>query len=170
MFGQIAAANSVSDIYAMGGRPLTALSIIGFPIDELDDSVMEAILRGGLDKMAEAGCAVIGGHSINDAELKFGFAVTGLMDPAWVVQRGTPRPGDALVLTKPLGTGLVSFAAQIGRVDASAMAEAGEWMATLNPRRRASHGAARCPRLHRCHGLWPRRSPRGDGACRRCDC
>jgi selenide,water dikinase len=132
LFGQIAAANSLSDVYAMGGAPLTALSIIGFPIDELDGAVMEAILRGGMEKLAEAGCALLGGHSINDDEIKFGFAVTGLIDPARVVERGRMRAGDALVLTKPLGTGMVSFGAQIGRVGADALNAVGAWMAALN--------------------------------------
>ena len=132
LFGQIAAANSLSDIYAMGGRPLTALSIIGFPIDELDDSIMEAILRGGMDKLAEAECSLIGGHSINDEEIKCGFAVTGLIDEKAIVEHDTVRPGDALVLTKPLGTGIVCFAAQIGLVDEECLAEVGASMATLN--------------------------------------
>jgi selenide,water dikinase len=132
LFGQIAAANSLSDVYAMGGRPLTALSIVGFPIDDLDGAILEAMLRGGMDKLAEAGCALIGGHSINDVEPKMGFAVTGLIDPARVVERGAARPGDRLVLTKPLGTGMVAFGAQIGRVAASCLAEVGAAMATLN--------------------------------------
>jgi selenide,water dikinase len=132
LFGQIAAANSVSDVYAMGGRPLTALSIIGFPIDELDGSIMEAMLRGGMDKLQEAHCSLIGGHSINDEEIKLGFAVTGLMDARQPVQRSNARPGDALVLTKPLGTGMVSFAAQIGRISQKALNEVGASMATLN--------------------------------------
>ena len=147
LFGQIAAANSVSDVYAMGGRPLTALSIVGFPIDELDGAIMEAILRGGLDKMREAGCAVIGGHSIDDEEIKFGYAVTGLIDPRRVVARGTAKPGDALVITKPLGTGMISFAAQLGRVSRTCLDEAGASMATLNKdaaELMLKHGANAC--------------------------
>ncbi len=132
LFGQIAAANSVSDVYAMGGRPISALSVIGFPIDTLDGSIMESILRGGIDKLKEARCSLIGGHSINDEEIKAGFAVTGLIDPEAVVCRDTPRPGDALVLTKPLGTGIICFAAQIGLVGAECLAETGAYMATLN--------------------------------------
>jgi len=132
LFGQIAAANSVSDVYAMGGTPLTALSVVGFPIDELDDTVMEEMLRGGMEKLEEANCALIGGHSINDEEVKCGFAVTGLIDPKKVVQRDTARPGDVLVLTKPVGTGMVSFAAQIGRVGKECLDEVGGFMATLN--------------------------------------
>jgi len=132
LFGQIAAANSVSDVYAMGGRPITALSVIGFPIDELDGAIMETMLRGGMDKLEEAGCSLIGGHSINDEEVKFGFAVTGLIDAKKTVQRDKAQPGDVLVLTKPLGTGMVSFAAQIGRVSSECLDEVGSFMATLN--------------------------------------
>lgn len=147
LFGQIAAANSLSDVYAMGGTPLTALSIVGFPIDELDGTIMEAILRGGMEKLAEAGCALIGGHSINDPEIKCGFAVTGLIDSAATIQRDHARPGDALVLTKPLGTGLIAFAAQIGRVSEAAQAAAGGQMATLNKNAAElmiKHGAHAC--------------------------
>lgn len=140
LFGQIAAANSVSDVYAMGGRPITALSVVGFPIETLADSILEAMLRGGMDKLAEANCALIGGHSINDEEVKFGFAVTGLIDTMKdkisgetnVILRDQAQPGDLLVLTKPLGTGVISFAAQLGVVDEETLAETGRWMATLN--------------------------------------
>ena len=116
----------------MGGRPISALSVIGFPIDELDDAIMESILRGGLDKMAEADCSVIGGHSINDEEVKFGFAVTGMIDPRRVVERGRARPGDLLIVTKPLGTGMISFAAQLGRVSQECLNQVGASMAALN--------------------------------------
>ena len=132
LFGQIAAANSVSDVYAMGGRPLAALSIIGYPVDTLGTDGMAEILRGGLDKLNEAGCALVGGHSIQDDEIKCGFAVTGLMHPHQVVQRGAARPGDALVLTKPLGTGIVAFGMQIGRATAAELEQVGRAMATLN--------------------------------------
>lgn len=131
-FGQIAAANSVSDVYAMGGRPITALSVIGFPIETLPGEQMEAMMRGGIDKLNEAGCALIGGHSINDEEIKFGFAVTGLIHPERVVCRDRAKPGDVLVLTKPLGTGMLAFAAQIERVTPEIFAEAQAGMATLN--------------------------------------
>ncbi len=134
VFGQIAAANSLSDVYAMGGRPITALSIIGFPARVLPDDLMREILRGGIDKMAEAGVAVIGGHSINDKELKAGFAVTGVIDPARVVANAGARPGDRLVLTKPIGTGIIAFASQIGRAPAAGAEAAARWMATLNKR------------------------------------
>lgn len=132
LFGRIAAANSVSDVYAMGGTPLTALSIVGFPIDDLDGAVMEAMLRGAMATLDEARCALVGGHSINDAEIKLGFAVTGLIAPNAVIRRAAAKPGDVLVLTKPLGTGMISFAAQIGRAGEAVLKEAGEVMATLN--------------------------------------
>lgn len=131
-FGQVSAANSLSDVYAMGGRPLTALSIVGFPIRVLPDEVLQDILRGGVDKMTEAGVPVIGGHSIKDDQIKAGFAVTGVVDPARVVTNAAARPGDLLVLTKPLGTGMIAFAAQIGRARDEWLAAAGRSMMTLN--------------------------------------
>ena len=131
-FGQIAAANSLSDIYAMGGTALTALSIIGFPSGKLADSVMSEILRGGLEKMAEAGVPVIGGHSIQDSEIKAGFAVTGVISRELVTKRAGAREGDVLVLTKPLGTGVVCFAAQIGRAPEDVLAAAVHSMTSLN--------------------------------------
>ncbi|MBE3099182.1 MAG: selenide, water dikinase SelD [Planctomycetes bacterium] len=132
LFGQVAAANSVSDIYAMGGRPLTALSIVGFPVRTVADEVLHEILRGGIDKMAEAGVAVIGGHSIKDPEIKAGFAVTGIVDPKRLTLRAGARPGDVLILTKPLGTGIVAFAAQIDRAPPEAVEAAARSMTALN--------------------------------------
>jgi len=120
-FGRIAAANSLSDVYAMGGRPVTALSIIGFPIERLPHEVMTEIIRGGLTGLTEAGTILLGGHSINDEEIKFGFAVTGLIRNDELVTNAGARPGDVLVLTKPLGTGIVSLAAQIGRASAESV-------------------------------------------------
>lgn len=131
-FGQVAAANSVSDIYAMGGTPLTALSVIGFPAREVPDNVMKEILCGGIDKMKEAGVAIIGGHSINDSEIKAGFAVTGLIDKDKIVTNAGARPGDVLILTKPLGTGIIAFASQIGRATKQSVQEAERSMTTLN--------------------------------------
>jgi selenide, water dikinase len=132
LFGQIAAANSLSDVYAMGGTPLTALSIVGFPIDELDGSIMEEMLRGGIETLEAAGCALLGGHSMNDDEIKCGFAVTGLVPLHGVVERDRAQAGDLLVLTKPLGTGMVAFAAQLGLAGRASLDEAGQWMAVLN--------------------------------------
>ena len=131
-FGEIAAANSVSDIYAMGGRPLTALSIVAFPVDRLSPRIMNRMLQGGIDKLREAGVALLGGHSLKDREVKFGFAVTGLVDPAKMTVNSRARPGDVLILTKPLGTGTLSFARQIGRAPATGLAEAEASMRQLN--------------------------------------
>jgi len=131
-FGQIAAANSVSDVYAMGGTPMTALSIVGFPVRAIPDEALFQILAGGIDKMNEAGCAIVGGHSINDAEIKAGFAVTGIIDKDRVVTNAGARPGDVLILTKPLGTGIVAFAAQIDRAQPESVKAAAASMAALN--------------------------------------
>jgi len=132
LFGQIAAANSLSDVYAMGGAPLTALSIVGWPIHTLSDEWLVRMLEGGMDKLREAGVILVGGHSINDEEIKFGFAVTGTIRPEDIVTNSGARPGDAMILTKPIGTGIISFAAQIGRASAEALRAAGETMAALN--------------------------------------
>ena len=132
LFGQIAAANSVSDVYAMGGAPLTALSVIGFPVRQVPDAVMTDILRGGIDKMHEAGVSVIGGHSINDSQLKAGFAVTGVVDKHRIITNAGIKPDDVLILTKPLGTGIVAFAAQIRKAAAQSLQDAAESMTQLN--------------------------------------
>lgn len=131
-FGQIAAANSLSDIYAMGGSAQVALSIIGFPIDTLPADVMRQILLGGVEKMKEAGVCVIGGHSINDAEIKCGFAVVGSSPKHAFIRNAGAQVGDAIVLTKPLGSGIVAFAHQIGRASAHAMDAAARSMTMLN--------------------------------------
>jgi selenide, water dikinase len=112
-FGQIAATNSLSDIYAMGGRPLTALALVCFP-EKGDLEILEQILAGGLSKMIEAECTIIGGHSIRDEETKFGYSVTGLIDPGRVLKNGGAQPGDQLLLTKALGTGVISTAIKKG--------------------------------------------------------
>ncbi|HEU5246311.1 MAG TPA: selenide, water dikinase SelD [Candidatus Udaeobacter sp.] len=113
-YGQIAAANSLSDIFAMGGRPLTALNIVGFPADLVRPRVIAAILRGGLAKAAEVGCAIIGGHSIRNPEPIYGLAVTGVIDVRRLTANANARPGDLLVLTKPLGTGIATTAIKRG--------------------------------------------------------
>jgi selenide, water dikinase len=140
-FGQVAATNALSDVYAMGGRPISALSIVGFPNTGRDTHVLERILQGGFSKMQEAGCAVIGGHSIGDDEIKFGYAVTGLVNPERLWKNATARPGDRLVLTKRLGTGIISTAIKKGRASAASIAAATESMTTLN--RQASEIAQR---------------------------
>ena len=131
-FGRIAACNSLSDVYAMGGTPVTALSVIGFPIHTLPHAAMTAILRGGMDVLAEAGAILVGGHSINDEEVKFGLAVTGLVTRAALTTNAAAKPGDALILTKPLGTGIIALAGQLGRASARASKAAAASMATLN--------------------------------------
>jgi selenide, water dikinase len=131
-FGQIAAANSLSDVYAMGGRPISALSIVGFPNKTEQLEILERILQGGLAKMQEAGCAVIGGHSIGDDEMKFGYAVTGLVNPQRVLANRGARPGDRLVLTKRIGTGVISTALKEGRASEASERAAIESMSALN--------------------------------------
>jgi len=116
-FGQIAAANALSDVYAMGGKPLTAMNIVCFPTKRLDISVLKDILRGGIDKMHEAEVILVGGHSIDDAELKYGLSVTGTVDPKHLVTNSGAKVGDKIVLTKPLGTGIISTALKAGKVN-----------------------------------------------------
>ena len=115
-FGQIAATNALSDIYAMGGKPLTALALVCFP-EKADLEILERILAGGLSKMIEAGCTVIGGHSIRDEETKFGYSVTGLIDPRKIYANRGAQPGDALLFTKALGTGVISTAIKKGKAE-----------------------------------------------------
>jgi selenide, water dikinase len=131
-YGQIAAANALSDIYAMGGKPLTAMNIVCFPIDTLDISVLREILRGGLEKMREAGVVLLGGHSVDDRELKYGLSVTGTIHPAGILRKEGSRPGDQLVLTKPLGTGIISTALKRGKADPQAVARISASMTALN--------------------------------------
>jgi selenide, water dikinase len=130
-FGQIAATNSLSDVYAMGGRPLTALAMVCFP-EKGDLAILERILAGGLSKMIEAGCTVIGGHSIRDEETKFGYSVTGLIDPDRVLTNGGAKAGDRLLLTKALGTGVISTAIKKGVAKQSWIDAAVASMTTLN--------------------------------------
>ncbi len=137
-FGQIAAANSLSDIYAMGAKPLTALNIVAFPIDALSGDVLLEILRGGAHKAEEAGVAILGGHTVDDCEPKFGMAVTGTVHPDRILRNAGARIGDRLVLTKPIGTGILSTAAKRDRIDQDALAEAIGWMSTLNDRAAAA--------------------------------
>ncbi len=131
-FGRIAAANSLSDVYAMGGRPLTAMNVVCFPIKTMDKMVLKEILRGALEKIHEAGAVLVGGHSVEDPEIKFGLSVTGLVHPEKVLTNAGVQPGDALVLTKPLGTGILATAMKGGLISASAEARAIESMAALN--------------------------------------
>ena len=131
-FGQVAAANALSDVYAMGGRPLTAMNIVCFPIKTMDISVLNEILAGGLDKVHEAGAIVVGGHTVEDDELKYGLSVSGVIHPEKVVLNTGARDGDRLILTKPLGTGIIGTAIKGGVASASAEARIVKSMTTLN--------------------------------------
>lgn len=131
-FGQIAAANSLSDVYAMGGRPLLAMNIVAFPINDMDKGILKDILAGGLDKIREAGALLVGGHSVEDAETKYGLSVTGTVHPDQVLLNSGARVGDRLLLTKPLGTGILSTAIKGGLADVELENEITACMACLN--------------------------------------
>ena len=134
IFGQIAAANSLSDVYTMGGKPITAMNVVCFPTKTLDISVLGEILRGGLDKLREAGAVLLGGHSIEDPELKYGLSVTGVVHPANLITKEGAQIGDKLIITKPLGTGIVSTALKGGVAGKEAVAHITASMTTLNKR------------------------------------
>ena len=144
-FGQIAATNALSDVYAMGGRPISALAVVCFPQDA-DLGILEQIMRGGLAKMDEAHCTLVGGHSVRDVEMKFGYAVTGTIDPEHVYTNSAARAGDVLILTKPIGTGVITTALKQGKAEAAWLENAILWMTTLNGR--AAAIAAADPGVH----------------------
>jgi selenide, water dikinase len=146
LFGQVAAANALSDVYAMGGEPMTALNIVGFPSGKLPLEVLTAILKGGQDKVHEAGALVVGGHSIIDEELKFGLAVTGRVHPKRILSNASAAPGDRLVLTKPIGTGLLATAAKQGQLGQTELEALYASMVALNASaaRAATQVMARC--------------------------
>lgn len=131
VYGQIAAANALSDVYAMGGRPLTALAIAAFPKDA-EREILRSIFAGGLDKLREADVALLGGHTVQDAEIKFGYAITGEVNPSRVLANGGAQPGDILVLTKPIGTGVIATALKFSRAPQAAIDAATRSMMTLN--------------------------------------
>ena len=131
-YGEIAVANSLSDIYTMGAKPLTAMNIVCFPKDKLDSSVLREILKGGLDKMIEAGVTLVGGHSVDDQELKYGLSVTGTIDPDKLVTNGNAKVGDKLILTKSLGTGIISTALKNGAAPKPVVDRITTSMAMLN--------------------------------------
>ena len=131
-FGQIATTNALNDVYAMGGKPITAMNIVCFPIKTMDMAVLREVLRGGLDKMREAGVLLVGGHSVEDNEIKYGLSVTGKIHPEKVWFNRGAKPGDSLILTKPLGTGIVSTALKAGDIDTQLMQKAVSSMTTLN--------------------------------------
>jgi selenide,water dikinase len=132
LYGQIAAANALSDVYAMGGQPLTAMNILCYPMDLISDEDVGSILRGGADKVAEAGVALVGGHSVDDREPKYGLSVTGLIHPDHIASNAGAQPGDLIVLTKALGTGIIVSAARADSCEAGILATACENMAALN--------------------------------------
>lgn len=132
VFGQIAAANSLSDVYAMGGDPVTALNVVGFPDDQLGLDVLSEILRGGADRVIQAGAVIVGGHTVRDTEIKYGMSVTGVVKPEHLMTNRNAKPGDVLVLTKSLGTGFVTTAFKAGRCPDSTLAAAIESMIQLN--------------------------------------
>ena len=131
-FGQVAAANALSDVYAMGGKPLTAMNLVAFPIKTLSSSILKEILLGGLSKMAEAGVALVGGHTVEDPELKYGLSVTGIIHPDKILSNAKALPGDQLVLTKPIGTGIISTALKGGMASEEAVSKMVETMVALN--------------------------------------
>ena len=148
VYGQIAAANSLSDVYAMGGRPLTALAIAAFPQDGLHTDDIAQIFRGGFDKLHEAGVALLGGHTVQDREIKFGYAVTGAIDPKRILTNAGAKPGDRLILTKPLGTGIVGTAIKFGRASQDVIDHAVAQMRTLN--KAAAEAIANVDGVHAC--------------------
>jgi len=131
-FGQIAVANALSDVYTMGGKPLTAMNMVCFPTKKFDISVLQDMLKGGVDKMKEAGVTLVGGHSIDDVELKYGLSVTGIVHPKRLVTNAGAKAGDKLILTKPLGTGIISTALKAGKVSKETVAKVTQYMASLN--------------------------------------
>ena len=131
-FGQIAAANALSDVYAMGGTPKTAMNLVAFPAKEMDLTILRQIIQGGIDKLKEAGVVLIGGHSVADKELKYGLSVTGIIHPERVLVKKNLRPGDRLVLTKPLGTGIVNTAIKAAMASVELSEKVTRLMATLN--------------------------------------
>jgi selenide,water dikinase len=131
-YGEIAVANALSDVYAMGGRPLFALNVIGFHLKESSSDILTQILKGGSSKAAEAGIQIIGGHSVDDKEPKYGLSVTGTINPDDIKKNSTARPGDVLILTKPLGVGIITTGIKRGISTADAIARATEVMSMLN--------------------------------------
>ena len=148
LYGQIAAANSLSDVYAMGGRPLTALAIAAFPQDGLLTEDIAQIFRGGFDKLREAGVALLGGHTVQDSEIKFGYSVTGSVDPERILTNAGAKAGDRLILTKPLGTGIVGTAIKFGRAPEDVVQHAIASMRTLN--KAAAEAIAHLDGVHAC--------------------
>lgn len=147
-FGQIAVTNALSDVYAMGGKPLTAMNIVCFPVNKMDIAVLRETLQGGLNKMQEAGVLLVGGHSVEDDELKYGLSVTGVIHPDKVLLNRGGRIGDSLILTKPVGTGIISTALKGGMADEVLVAKSIKAMITLN--KTAAETMSETPDVHAC--------------------
>lgn len=147
-FGQVAAVNALSDVYAMGGRPLTAMNIVCFPVRKMAMAILQQILLGGLSKMREAGVLLVGGHSVEDDELKYGLSVTGVVHPQKVLKNRGARVGDRLILTKPIGTGIASTALKAGMAGEELIAKSIRCMTTLN--KNAAELATATPGVHAC--------------------
>ncbi len=167
MFGAVAAANALSDVYAMGGKPLTVLNIVGFPVSKLDKKILAEILRGGADKVREAGAVIVGGHSIDDSDPKFGMAVTGIVHPDKIWTNAGACPGDRLVLTKPIGVGIVTTAIKRAKATPEAIRQVETVMATLN---KAASETAQHFTVHACtdvtgFGLLGHTAEMARGAC-----
>lgn len=146
-FGQIAAANALSDIYAMGGKPITAMNLVGFPSEKMGIDILREILKGGIDKLTEAEVVLVGGHSVDDQELKYGLSVTGIVHPKKVLTKRGLRPGDSLVLTKPLGTGIINTAIKAGLASEKLIDYVTSLMAALN---RDAAEVMQCFNIHAC--------------------
>ncbi len=164
LFGRICAANCLSDIYAMGGEPRTALSILAFPSETLDGEIMYRMLAGAMETLGQAGVALVGGHSIKDDEIKLGFAITGLIDPAVAAALETPHAGDVLVLTKPLGTGVLGVLRADRTRQSSGHGRRRRLHGHAQQSRRRSHEGSGGLGLHGCDGLWPVRPSHPHGA------
>jgi selenide,water dikinase len=150
IYGEIAAANALSDVYAMGGRPLTALAIAGFPREGLEPDTITRIFQGGFEQLHRAGVALLGGHTVQDPEIKFGYAVTGAIDPDRILTNAGARPGDVLFLTKPLGTGILATALKFDRIDPAAAEPAIQSMRTLNRAAAGALAALAVSEVHAC--------------------
>ncbi len=146
-FGQIAVANALSDVYAMGGTPITAMNLVAFPLKDMDLSVLRHMLKGGMDKLTEAGVSMLGGHSVEDKELKYGLSVTGIIHPDKILSKKGFRPGDKLILTKPLGTGIINTAIKGGLASDAIIEKVTKIMARLN---KTAAEVMRSWRVHAC--------------------
>ncbi len=164
VFGRAAAANSLSDVYAMGGIPVTAMNIVCFPTRKLGLDILRNILEGGLEILREAGVALVGGHSVEDDEPKYGLSVTGLVHPDKIMTNSGLRPGDKLILTKAIGTGIIATAVKGGLASAESVDAMVRSMCTLNKKASEVAVSFGCEGLYRCDGLWSCRSPCRNGA------